>query len=55
MAEAELQVEYVKDGQRSIELMTQQELYELLSDNVVKLIGVKRRLILDKDEAESID
>jgi len=31
MAEAELQVEYVKDEQRSIELMTQQELYELLT------------------------
>lgn len=55
MVEAELQVEYVKDGQHSIEIMTQQELYELLSDSMVKLIGVKRRLILDKDEAESID
>jgi hypothetical protein len=35
--------------------MTQKELFELLSDNMVKLIEVHRRLVLDKDEAESVD
>lgn len=55
MAEAELQVEYIRDGERTIEFMTQQELYELLSDSAVKLIGLRRRLVLDRDEAESVD
>lgn len=40
-----LEVEYIKYRQRYIQYISQEELYQLLSDSNIRLIEVKRRVV----------